>query len=279
MYLNLKSGFLIYFVYLFTFFSKLNANNSTTPLGSLVPPITEEGTPMAGKRVRIYLEHFPKAYYVLFLPYNFNTIGKWPVIVESPPNLWGSETGLPDDVFLGYGITQGMDYIWVCVPFINEEGEILKAYWGSNPLSTVNLWLEVLADLNKRFPVDNDKIILSGFSRGAVSTVYIGNYNDTIGSKWAAYFAHSHFDGCCQILLGNSKERLNRIGGRKILISAGEIDYAKNCSYNAYKKLVSIGSRATYIEIPNADHTPHWALEESESTEKAQHWLNTLFSE
>jgi predicted esterase len=246
----------------------------------LTVPEIEEGSPEAGKRVKIYLSEYPEAYYVLFLPYNFTDTIKIPIIFESPGNVYQEiSNGLPDSACLGYGISFGMDYIWVGVPFIDNTGSILRSYWGKDdPLSTVNFWLAVLNDLNARFRIDNDKIILSGFSRGAVSTSYIGNYNDEISSKWAAYFAHSHFDGCCQTLLGNTDERISRIQKKKVLISVGGHDIAKKCSRGSYERLLKGGYDVTYIEVPDLDHSPFWILENSESAQKARDWLQDLFT-
>ena len=240
----------------------------------LTVPEIEEGIPEAGKRVKIYLSEYPEAYYVLFLPYNFTDTAKLPIIFESPGNAYQEIS----NGCLGYGISFGMDYICVSVPFIDTTGHILRSGWGKDPSSTVDFWLAVLNDLNARFRIDNDKIVLSGFSRGAVSTSYIGNYNDEISSKWAAYFAHSHFDGCCQTLLGNTDERISRIQKKKVLISVGGDDTAKKCSRGSYERLLKEGYDVTYIEVPDLNHSPFWILENSESAQKARNWLQDLFT-
>jgi len=246
----------------------------------LIVPEVEEGIPEAGKRVKIHLPEYPEAYYVLFLPYNFTHTAQFPIIFESPGNIYNEiSDGLPDSACLGYGISFGMDYIWVCVPFIDDTGHIVRSYWGKNPSSTVDFWLAVLNDLNARFRIDSDKIVLSGFSRGAVSTSYIGNYNDEISSKWSAYFAHSHFDGCCQTLLGNTDERISRIQKKKVLISVGGHDIAKKCSRGSYEKLLKGGYDVTFIEVPGLEHSPFWILEDSEVAEEARNWLRNLFTE
>ncbi|MEI8364783.1 MAG: hypothetical protein WCF65_00025 [Parachlamydiaceae bacterium] len=250
---------------------------SHVDIGALAVPAVEEGLPEAGKRVRVYLSRYPGAYYVLFLPYNFTGTSMLPLIFESPGNFFEeSLCGLPEGACLGYGLTRGMDYIWVSVPFVDDNGLILEKYWGENPLSTVNFWLAVLADLNMKFRVDRGKVVLAGFSRGAVSTIYIGNYNSIISSKWSAYFAHAHFDGCCQTVLGNTNERIKRIKDNKVLITVGGDDPAKQCSKEAYEKLIEKGYSATYLEIPNLGHSPAWILEESEAADEARSWLKSL---
>jgi hypothetical protein len=245
----------------------------------LIVPKIEEGIPEAGKRVKIHLPEYPEAYYILFLPYNFTHTAQFPIIFESPGNIYNEiSDGLPDSACLGYGISFGMDYIWVCVPFIDDQGIIVTRWYGDNPLSSVNFWLAVLDDLNSRLSVAKDKIILSGFSRGAIGVCCIGNYNDEIASKWSAYFAHSHFDGCC-IPIPGLDMRLNRIGKKKVLITVGENDLAKGCSKEAYEKLLRKGHAVSYIEVPSLEHSPFWILENSESAENARNWLKNLFTE
>ena len=136
-----------------------------------------------------------------------------------------------------------------------------------------------------RFNIDNNRVVLSGFSRGAISISYLGNSNDEISSIWTAYFAHAHFDGCCQNIPGNPKERINRMRGKKTLIAVGKNDIAQKCSKNAYLQLDALKFPVTYIEIPdihtdkwkNLAHNPFWILHESQATEAARNWLKNLF--
>ena len=252
---------------------------------ALTFPEVEEGIPKPGKLVKVYLQEYPEAYYVVFLPYNYTEGAKFPVIFESPANGYPRELPFYEGLFLGYGISRGIDYILVSVPCVDTTGQILKSSWGKDPLSTVNFWLAVLHDLSAKFHIFEDRIILAGFSRGAVSTSYIGNYNNEIKSKWCAYFAYAHFDGCCQTCLGDPDKRIKRINGRKVLIAVGENDTAKKCSKEAYLKLKAYGFPATYIEhhdihtdkCLNLSHNPFWILEDSEPAQKAREWLKDLF--
>ena len=256
----------------------------------LTVPEIEENVLGAGKRVKIYLPEYPEAYYVLFLPYNFTHEKKLPVICEIPANACSYVyNGLPDTTtFLGYGITKGRDWLWVSLPILNSEGnKILQTYFPENPSATIKFWLLVLNDLNKKFNIDKNKIVLSGFSRGAISISYLGNSNDEISSKWAAYFAHAHFDGCCQTIPGNCEERINRMKDKETLIAVGKNDIAHKCSTDAYRKLTNLECPVTYLEIPdiytdkweNLAHNPFWILEDSEAAEDARNWLKNLFTD
>ena len=248
----------------------------------LTVPEIEEGVPEPGKRVKVYLDNYPGINYTLFLPYNFTNVGKWGVICEVSYSGFEAST-------LGYGMSRGLDYLLISLPILNTNGDdLLDYYYPDDPLPTADCWLAILNDLNKKFVVDNDKIILSGFSRGSICVNYIGNCNDTISSKWAAYFGYAHFDGCCQIIpWGIHEERINRISGKKFLIAVGENDIAENCSKNAYNQLKDKGFPVTYIEHPdvhtdkwkNEAHNPFWILEDSEVAEEARNWLRNLFTE
>jgi predicted peptidase len=179
-----------------------------------------------------------------------------------------------------------MNYIWVNLPILNATGnKMIDSYYPENPSSTVACWLAILEDLNKKFPIDNNKIILAGFSRGAVAISYIGNWNGTISGKWAGYFAYAHFDGCCQNIPGKCEERINKMQSKKILIMVGKNDRALICSKLAYQKLKKKNVKVTYIEIPDVDtpgwqnssHNPYAVLEEAEWMEQARNWLDTVY--
>lgn len=241
---------------------------------NVIPKIGING-PEIGKRCRIYLKEYDNVYYLIYLPYNYEDTRKFPIIFESPANPYNPTCGLPEDIYMGYGITQGYDYIWVCAPIVDTEDKIIGSYWGKDPLSTVQCWISIIRDVKSKYRIDDSNIVLCGFSRGAISCCYIGNYTEEISKIWSSYFCHAHFDGCCQSVLGSSSERINRIGNRKVLITVGENDYAKICSQRSYEKLLKSEINVNYIEIPGVDHSPNWILDETESTNKAREWLNS----
>jgi hypothetical protein len=88
----------------------------------LVVPVLSEGTPAAGKRVRHGLN-------ILYLPTDWKADKKWPVMVELAgnggyKNKYGDvSTGLPEGSNLGYGLSGGKGFIWLCVPYLNAKGD------------------------------------------------------------------------------------------------------------------------------------------------------------
>jgi len=235
------------------------------------PPPIEVGYPEPGKRITVFIDDYPEAPYVLFLPYNYHEGRKLPVIMESLCIFLTTE-----DAVLGYGLSKGMNCIWVTVPYVDDEGKLSS--W-NYPECTVKYWLAVLEDLNNKFAIDNSKIVIAGFSLGAMTTSYIGNWNNEISSKWSGYFAYAHFDDCCFQQQGNFNERILRIKDRKVFLVAGGKDSARRCSIKSYYKLIQKGILVDYMEVPDAIHCPYWILEDSKYTENARQWLNSIISD
>lgn len=244
-------------------------------LAHLIVPSLSEGEPSAGKKVRVYLAE--SLYYTVYLPYEYDSYKKWPVIFELPGAKYSAKgyelSGYPDEITMGYGLSKGKDYILVCAPILYDKNKI--NFWDAckrNPewlKNTTDCWLTILNDLNHRFSIDNDNIILCGFSRGAIATIYIGNSTDEISKKWKAYYAHDWFDGGEGIDI-----RLDRTNNKRVLITCREGWCAPwQLSMNAYKYLLKKKWPVTFFDIPNISHTTNWLLEDSDYANRARIWL------
>ena len=165
----------------------------------LVVPALSEGTPAAGKRVRLGLN-------ILYLPADWKPDTKWPVIVELAgnggyKNKYGDvSTGLPEGSNLGYGLSGGKGFIWLCVPYLNAKGDqIAITWWGDkpsyDPQPTLKHLRESVQSLCRDFSGDETKVVLAGFSRGAIACNYLGLHDDETSKLWSAFFAYSHYDG------------------------------------------------------------------------------------
>lgn len=133
--------------------------------------------------------------------------------------------GRPDDTFLGYGITEGQGAIWAAVPFLTANGFYDQTYWwgcqlpsdahlcghGNNDtegcistappatwgppavgcLNTTDTTSSraylraVVAYLVKTYKGDPKRVVLAGFSRGAIGVNYIGLGDDETAALWA----------------------------------------------------------------------------------------------
>jgi poly(3-hydroxybutyrate) depolymerase len=136
-------------------------------------PALSAGPPAAGKRVRHGLG-------VLYLPADWKADVKWPVIVELAgnggyTNKFGDvSTGQPEGSNLGYGLSTGRGFIWLCVPYLNTRGDqIAIKWWGDapdhDPQPTLRNLREAVTSVCREFSGDESRVVLAGFSRGAIA--------------------------------------------------------------------------------------------------------------
>jgi len=101
---------------------------STVPPDLTPPPVTLD-EPAAGKRVRQTTPGWEKTevHHALYLPRDWKPGGKFPVIVEyagngNYKNAFGDvSNGTVDGSNLGYGISGGEGFLWVCLPYVTKE--------------------------------------------------------------------------------------------------------------------------------------------------------------
>ena len=114
---------------------------STVPADLALPKISP-GDPAAGKRVKQVHPDWKqtKVYHLLYLPKDWQPGKRYPVIVEYAgngpyQNRFGDiSTGLPEGSKMGYGITGGRGFIWVCIPYLNADGNRnVTQWWGDKP--------------------------------------------------------------------------------------------------------------------------------------------------
>ena len=81
-----------------------------------------------------------KVYHALYLPTDWHPDRKYPVLVEYAGNgpyrnRYGDiSTGLVEGSRMGYGISAGKGYLWLCLPYLNGEGTVnVRSWWGSKP--------------------------------------------------------------------------------------------------------------------------------------------------
>jgi hypothetical protein len=259
---------------------------ASVPADLATPPMAG-GAPAAGRRVRQTTPGWENTdvHHALWLPRNWKPGATFPVLVEFAGNGgyrndFGDRCdGTVEGCNLGYGISGGADYIWVCVPFVeNVDGKMANArLWWGDADETARYCVATVRQVCREFGGDEKAVVLCGFSRGAIACNYIGLRDDTIAPVWRAFLCHSHYDGVRRWPYADSDRdsalaRLRRLGGRPQFISM------ESSTAETRRFLESSGVRApfTFVDFPFRNHTDTWALRDCELRRAARAWLRSL---
>ena len=252
----------------------------------LITPVMTDDAPGPGKRVRQISPEYKgtEVYHALYLPRDWQPGGLYPVIVEYAGNkhVVSGSTGEVKDANLGYGMSGGQGFIWVCMPYV-EKGRLTNAltWWGDRQ-STIDYCKVNLPRICAQFGGDPSQVFICGFSRGAIAASYIGLADDEIASLWRGMFTHDHFDGQFENWgypesnRASALKRLARLKGRPVLVCGTGADYLRENLDLA---------RFTFLDIPVAElfeipegkvihpHTDLWMHKESKYRGQAREWL------
>ena len=253
-----------------------------------VVPMTQ-GEPAPGKRVRRTLPEYRDAnvYHALYLPTDWKTGESFPVIVEYAGNgpyrsPFGDVcTGKVEDCNLGYGISGGSGYIWVCIPYVSKDGQQNQLQWWGDIAATVDYCKKVVPRICKQFGGNPEKVILSGFSRGSIACNYIGLHDDEIAALWCAFLCHSHYDGMREWNYEGSDKtaaakRLRRLGAKpQFIISEGNSIPA----VQHYLKETHPAGNFTFRTLPYRNHTDVWVLRDIAERQAVRQWLVKVTNE
>lgn len=279
-----------------TCFAQSSPDIRTVPADLTIPKL-EPGDPAPGKRVRAVLPEWTNTeiYHIVYLPEDFDPAKRYPVIVEFAGNggytsKWGDvSTGLPDGSKLGYGISGGKDFIWICAPYLTADGKkIATRWWGDkpnyDPKPTVQYCKKLVPHVCKKYSGDPKRVIIAGFSRGAIAVNYIGLHDDEIARLWCGFVAYSHYDGAK--LWGypgsdrkSAHVRLRRLKGRPQFIchEAGANSWgltsAKECIEESKVK-----GKFTFVPTGFRNHADAWVLRPSKARSELRKWLSRVVS-
>ena len=261
-----------------------NLNDLTN---QLTVPSVEEGTPEPGKRVWQRLEAYQdwKVAHAVYLPVDWKAGERYPVIFEYPGNggfrnsLGDVSDGSVDGCRLGYGLSQGKGAIWVCLPFVDSKQRRHAVNWWGDADETVRYCLAAIESICEHLGGDRERMILCGFSRGAIATSYIGLRNDKIASQWCGLFAHSHFDGVRSWPYADSDaksaiERQRRFQGRPQWIShervSKEMGTRPTMEFLRDSKLLH--DKIRFADLPYPNHSADWILKDTALAQEARRW-------
>lgn len=254
----------------------------SVPADLAVPPMTNE-TPAAGRRVRAVTPGWEKTdvYHALYLPAGWRADGKRSVIVELPGNggyrnAYGDEcSGRPEGCNLGFGTSR--EAIWVSAPFLDAAGQgIAEKWWGDPPrhdeAPTLAYLRATVRDVCAHWGGDASRVVLAGFSRGAIAVNRLGLHDDETARLWRAFICYSHYDGVRPWPFpGSDREsaaaRLARLGGRPQFICGEGANAEQTREY-----LRGQPGAFTFTGTGFRNHNDAWILRPSPARERLREW-------
>lgn len=251
-----------------------------------VPPAVN-APPAAGRRARMTAAGWEgtSVYHTLFLPADWKAGGALPVIVEFPGNggyqrNGDTSHGTPDGCALGFGLSAGTGFIWVCLPFVDSQAghKQNSTIWWGDVAETKRYCIAAVREVCARFGGDAKRVVLAGFSRGAIACNFIGLHDDEIAGLWRAFVCHSHYDGVRESwpYAGADRAaalaRLKRLGGRPQWIS----HEGSTAEAEQFLKSSGIAGDFTFAPLPFANHTDQWTLRELPIRRQAREWLRRV---
>ncbi|BAX78463.1 hypothetical protein [Labilibaculum antarcticum] len=249
-----------------------------TPIARLEVPDLEYTSPHEGKRVWYQPNSLKgsKKYTALYLPTDWKPNRKYPVIVEFPGNIYFTEhcysSGRPEACTIGYGMSKGEGAIWISMPFVNDNSNDISEDGWENPDHTAKLSVETVTEIIQKYGGDKDKLILTGFSRGAIACGFIGLRNDAIASLWKGIHACQHYDGdgWQGAKMEDAKSRIKRF--------RGEYFHTDNSGEEPCKMLSEANISTQYVNSGLGAHASAMFLDDRTSTLELREWYQKLIN-
>jgi len=300
--------------------TKVTLDVMSIPADLAPPPITHD-EPAPGKRVVQQLPSFQgtEVIHSLYLPTDWTPDNRHPVIVE----YLGLRKNVRQAPGYGFGISGGTKYIWVVLPYVATggkteapiDGKTHESWWG-DPAATAAYAVEAVSVICRRWGGDPERVVLVGYSRGAIACNFIGLYNDRVARLWRAFVADSHYEGhptnrwsMTESERAGGSERLRRIGPRPQWIG-GELNRPKTNDierlalvhgnrYPDYGDAVrTLGlapqsvqegkadfvrrnhpeGRFTIVDYPWVNHTAEWVLRDVPLRAELRRWVEQVLS-
>lgn len=258
-----------------------------------VPEMTM-GAPEAGRRVRYTTPGWEstEVYGALYLPVDWKAGGRFPVIVEwagngDYHNAFGDiSTGKVEGSRLGYGVSEGKQCIWICVPYLNHAGtaNVIK-WWGDAPEydaePTLAYCRATVNHVCEKFGGDLQRVVLAGFSRGAIACNFLGLHDDATAALWRGFIGYSQYDGVRTTWpypgadRASALVRLQRLKGRPQFICGEASNAAETERYLRETGSWDKGS-FTVVGTGFRNHNDAWVLRPSEARTRLREWLREV---
>ena len=228
----------------------------------------------------------PAVRHTLYLPTDWVPGKRYPVLVEYAGNggyrnAFGDVSeGTVEGSRLGYGISGGRGFIWLCLPFVEvtANGPANAARWWGDLAETKRYCLATLREVVARWGGDEGAVVFCGFSRGSIAANFFGLHDDEIARVWRAFICHSHYDGVNERwpYAGADRvsalARLRRLGDRPQWIShEGSVAPIED-----WLRRTGVAGRWTFASIPFRNHSPDWTLRDVPARREVRAWLEDV---
>jgi hypothetical protein len=230
----------------------------------------------------------PAVHHTIYLPTDWAPGKKFPVLVEYAGNggyrnAYGDVSdGTVEGCRLGYGLSAGRGFIWVCLPFVERADGAWRnaAKWWGDVEETKRYCIATVRDVCARYGGDARAVVLGGFSRGAIAANFIGLHDDEIAGLWRAFFCHSHYDGVSERWpyagadRASALVRLRRLAGRPQFIS----HEGGTGATEDWLRSTGLAGNWTFAAIPFRNHSPDWLLRDLPVRRQARAWLAAVLA-
>ncbi len=261
---------------------------SSVPTDLVVPPLSE-GIPRPGKRVRVGNPN--EVNHILYLPPEWDPSQRWPLLVEYAGNggyrnrFMDESHGRPEDSCLGFGLSGGHGAIWLCLPYLSQDASKNRTTWWGDPPNhdaspTVEYCIRTVQDVCKQYSGNQERVVLVGFSRGAIATFFIGLHNDQIAPLWRGFFAYSHFDGPRRWPYPGSDEtsaakRFTLLKGRPLFVCGEESNAEETQRWMESRYGTAALQGVIFRSTGYRNHNDKWILRPSKTRDEARIWLQS----
>jgi hypothetical protein len=274
---------------------------TTLPAADLTLPPLTESAPAAGIRAKVTPPEYAgtAVRHLIALPDDWTPDWKarrksWPVIAEYTGNHFptSGSTGEVEGAALGYGLARGKA-IWVVLPYVAQDHRRNERSWWGDVDATVGYAKKNIPRICAEFGGDPKKVILCGFSRGAIGVSFLGLHDDEVAKLWCGFWAHDHFDGMLEWKghtwgspLARYREqatiRLRRLAGRPLLVTQAGAETKKFIASVASTNVeyLNVDMAALFGSFPNDfvkhPHNDRWPLRDGSATQTARAWFERV---
>jgi hypothetical protein len=251
----------------------------------LFTPPAGDGPPAPGRRVSqsIPEQEGSSVHHTLYLPRDWEPGRRYPVIFEYAGNggyrnRYGDVSeGTVEGSNMGYGISGGEGFLWVCLPFVDSAGRSNVSLWWGDTAATAAYARGAAQFVCEQYGGNRQALILAGFSRGSIACNYIGLRDHRIAALWRAFICYSHYDGVRPWPHADS-DRASALDRLKRLRNRPQFIIHENSVEPTREYLVSTGVQApfTFRTLEFRNHNDAWTLRDVPERRQLRAWLREV---